>query len=234
MPQAQPLPSQVDPSQPDVLAIPGNDEGSSLGESNPSAGWSMTATFAQDDANWFFLELADRAYEVEKTHEYKIPAAAIHHTDPGATIKFVASKSDDTPLPHWISFNAKDRAFLITPPVGAPEEMVLKVKAIDEWGNETEAFFTIKILEEEELRRAGQTKELQGSETTQVTPQDSDEHVVREPQSAGEEVLQGAKTDGVPPPVVTGKLSFSAQLAAAGRQGIIDESAQLLSALQSK
>ena len=149
----KPMPPSVKPSQgvTNGTSTPLADNPSALsGDSgtrdNPFLSWFDGSEHNVD--NWFFLELSDQTYEVEQLSEYQIPAVAIHHTHLNADIKLTATQIDGSPLPHWISFDEDTRTFRFEPPADAPEELFLKVKAVDEFGNESVANFVVHFVEE--------------------------------------------------------------------------------------
>ena len=75
-----------------------------------------------------------------------MPAAAIHHTDPNAKLTFEATRPDGSALPPWITFDTQTKAFIIIPPKDFQVKMPIMVHAIDEYGNEAKAVFTVNIV----------------------------------------------------------------------------------------
>ncbi|WP_320173984.1 DUF4347 domain-containing protein [Maridesulfovibrio sp.] len=162
-PQPDPIPPVVDPvvNPPVVGPNSPNDGPVSVGygqggASTPIIQWgARNALSANDEARLgvdidtrFLIELTDQTFEAEKASEFKIPAAAIHHTDPNAQLSFEATRPDGSPLPPWITFDTQTKAFMITPPKDVQVKMPIMVKAIDDFGNEAKAVFTIKIVKD--------------------------------------------------------------------------------------
>jgi hypothetical protein len=72
---------------------------------------------------------------------------AFRDADPGDVLNLKASLADGRPLPRWVRFDGKQRAFVGDPPASVFEELTVRVVASDVDGMEASACFVIRRRE---------------------------------------------------------------------------------------
>ncbi len=177
----------------------------------------------------FTFELSDQTFQTNKTSEFRIPAAAIHHTDPAAQISFEATLPDGSPLPNWVTFDPSNQTFAVTPPTDAPERITIVVHAYDEQNREAKATFTLKVINND-LEGAAMDDGTSDSEDSQNVKGDNNQQEQEQvPQNLtpGQQVPAGEDTAAF-----TGKPAFSSQLLAGVQDDASFNASQLAEALQ--
>ena len=76
--------------------------------------------------------MVDQAWDDSTLKTFQIPGSAFYDLDLADGMTFVATLSDNSPLPSWLTFNPATRTFSGTPPVSAiGTELEIKVTATD-------------------------------------------------------------------------------------------------------
>jgi Ca2+-binding RTX toxin-like protein len=76
--------------------------------------------------------MVDQAWDDSTLKTFQIPGSAFYDLDLADGMTFVATLSDNSPLPSWLTFNPATRTFSGTPPVSAiGAELEIKVTATD-------------------------------------------------------------------------------------------------------
>ena len=75
--------------------------------------------------------IPDRTATVGATFSYAFPANTFNDADAGDTLTYTATKSDDSALPSWLSFDAATRTFSGTPAAADARTVSVKVTASD-------------------------------------------------------------------------------------------------------
>ncbi|GAA5316944.1 MAG: hypothetical protein AseanaTS_21480 [Candidatus Pelagadaptatus aseana] len=76
---------------------------------------------------------------------YAIPADAFRHGNPDALISYSASMADGSELPEWLEFDPQSGEFTGTPPEDFIGELMIKVIARDESGQQVETLITLRL-----------------------------------------------------------------------------------------
>ena len=90
-------------------------------------------------------EIADRTATVGTFFSASIPANTFADTDTGDTLTYTATKSDDTALPSWLTFNASSVLLSGTPLAGDVGTLTVKVTANDGRGGSVSDEFDIVV-----------------------------------------------------------------------------------------
>ena len=75
---------------------------------------------------------------------YVIPKDAFASSSQDARLSFQATQANGAPLPNWVRFNSETGTFSGEIPKGVTGDLRIRVKAVDEKGNEAVTTFTIK------------------------------------------------------------------------------------------
>lgn len=75
---------------------------------------------------------------------YVIPRDAFLPSSPDARLSFQATQASGAPLPNWLRFNPETGTFSGVVPEGVKGDLRIRVKAVDEKGNEAVTTFTLK------------------------------------------------------------------------------------------
>ena len=89
--------------------------------------------------------IQDQTATVGTALDYAFPADTFADTDAGDTLTYTATKSDDSALPAWLSFDAATRTFSGTPQAADVETVSVKVTASDGNGGSVSDTFDIVV-----------------------------------------------------------------------------------------
>ncbi len=98
-----------------------------------------------NDAPTVSLAIADRSATADSTFNFQIPANTFNDIDAGDSLTYSATRSDNSALPSWLSFNAATRTFSGIPLEGSVGTLSLKVTATDEAGVSVSETFNLAI-----------------------------------------------------------------------------------------
>jgi Ca2+-binding RTX toxin-like protein len=98
-----------------------------------------------NDAPTVSLAIADRSATADSTFNFQIPANTFNDIDAGDSLTYSATRSDNSALPSWLSFNAATRTFSGIPLEGSVGTLSLKVTATDEAGVIVSETFNVAI-----------------------------------------------------------------------------------------
>ena len=76
---------------------------------------------------------------------FSVPIDAFTHGSPDALIMLQAKQVDGTPLPDWMSMNGSTGTFSGTPTAEMRGEIIIKVIAVDQNGQQTETIFRLSV-----------------------------------------------------------------------------------------
>ncbi|MCR6629890.1 MAG: VCBS domain-containing protein [Magnetospirillum sp.] len=152
----------------------------------------------------------------------EVPPNIFRHTNPNEPLAFEASRPDGSPLPKWLSFDARNLTFRGVPPDSAKGAVDIVITAKDTKGNKAEAQFRILVGQ-----NVGEGMPVQDGTRP---PQQGAEG---EPQRPGPEQQGRAdEGEGWDASLTVGRSAFSTQLREAGRMGVLAQARALLDAIR--
>ena len=92
--------------------------------------------------------IPDLHYVPGQRFRHLVSEHAFRDADPGDVLNLKACLADGRPLPRWVRFDGKQRAFVGDPPASVFEELTVRVVASDVDGMEASACFVIRRREE--------------------------------------------------------------------------------------
>ena len=111
----------------------------------PSIQIAVKGTNRSNDAPTVANAIVDRTATVGTFFSASIPANTFADTDTGDTLTYTATKSDDTALPSWLTFNASSVYLSGTPAAGDVGTVTVKVTASDGRGGSVSDEFDIVV-----------------------------------------------------------------------------------------
>ena len=127
------------PYQVHMLAVNSDGDGAF---SSPGAGTTGTPT---NTAPTVANVISDQTATVGTALNYAFPADTFNDADTGDTLTYTATKSDNTPLPSWLSFAPATRTFSGTPQAADVGTVSVKVTASDGNGGSVSDTFDIVV-----------------------------------------------------------------------------------------
>ena len=109
-------------------------------------GASLTVKISSNAAPTLANAIPDQTAMTGTAFSYQFPEDTFNDTDTGDTLTYQATKSDDTALPTWLSFNATTRTFTGTPTAGDTGTVSVKVTASDGDGGSVSDEFDITVV----------------------------------------------------------------------------------------
>jgi AAA family ATP:ADP antiporter len=88
--------------------------------------------------------IPDLLYAAGQPFRHLVPADAFRDADPGDVLNLSARLAGGQPLPRWLQFDARSRAFLGTCPDGYREEVTIEVVASDVDGSQAASVFVMR------------------------------------------------------------------------------------------
>ncbi|NGZ06843.1 MAG: tandem-95 repeat protein, partial [Magnetococcales bacterium] len=157
--------------------------------------------------------------------QFAIPTTAFGHSDNNVSVQLSAQQADGSALPPWLRFNPATGEFSGTPPAGMTGELAIKVVARDGDGREALVVFKVKVgagsgTSEQPPQPDGQPPTQEGNPSDQRTEQEQPPVVVK-PWMARVNENSSLKR------MLNGKPSFTGQLAATGRDGLLQKAAAI-------
>ena len=89
--------------------------------------------------------IPDQKYQTHADVRYIIPVDAFSHTNPNAIVKLSVSSADGKGLPSWLKFDMHKGEFKGIPPESYKGELAIRVRATDNYGNQIETQFRIRV-----------------------------------------------------------------------------------------
>ena len=108
-----------------------DDDASNAETLTSAATVTVTAAGTTNTAPTVANPIQDQTATVGTVLTYAFPANTFNDTDPGGTLAYTATKSDDSALPSWLSFAAATRTFSGTPTATDVGTVSVKVTASD-------------------------------------------------------------------------------------------------------
>jgi ATP:ADP antiporter, AAA family len=88
--------------------------------------------------------IPDLLYAPGQPFRHFVPVDAFHDADPGDVLNLSARLADGQPLPRWLQFDPRRRAFLGKSPAGYCEEVTIEVVASDVDGSQVASVFVMR------------------------------------------------------------------------------------------
>jgi AAA family ATP:ADP antiporter len=88
--------------------------------------------------------IPDLLYAPGQPFRHLVPEEAFRDADPGDVLQLTARRAGGQPLPRWVQFDARRRAFVGTCPAGYCEEVRIEVVASDVDGTQAASVFVMR------------------------------------------------------------------------------------------
>jgi Ca2+-binding RTX toxin-like protein len=99
-----------------------------------------------NDAPTVSVPIADQQGVENSLFSFTVPEGTFQDVDAGDHLSYIATLSDDSPLPAWLSFDASTRTFCGTPLLQDVGSHSVKVVAVDSHAATAESAFAIEIV----------------------------------------------------------------------------------------
>ncbi len=123
------------------------DDGGNTGAGGPRVAnaSTMLEVLAVNDAPRLVSALSNQQMVPSATALFQIPQASFMDPDAGDSLLYSAARSDGTPLPAWLSFDAATGTFTARPSTDAIGSVQVRVLATDTSGAAAQSVFTIAV-----------------------------------------------------------------------------------------
>jgi hypothetical protein len=126
--------AQTDPSGFPAVVIPVTADASGAGPGQQQA-------HGPDEQLYVYRGVHDALAAADGSFKYQVPGDAFAHTSSVAVVRLEATLADGSPLPAWMTFDARTGAFSGTPPSIAVADVEVRLIARDDAGREASVVF---------------------------------------------------------------------------------------------